>query len=180
MIEGRGCSIGSSLPAVTLFCAGRVRLNGFLMNVTYHCPSCDQGARVTAEPGVASIVCPHCGHSLIAPEGAWEGPRLTRCLCCPSRDLFVRKDFPQRLGVGIVVIGFVASAIAWNYYHIYTTFAILFATALLDVVLYLLFGNALTCYRCGATYRRLEGLDSHRPFDLEIHERYRQQAARTP
>jgi hypothetical protein len=149
------------------------------MNVTYHCPGCDQGARVAIEPSSSAIVCPHCSHSLSEPEDAWSGNRLNRCLCCPSRDLFVRKDFPQRLGVAIVVAGFVASAIAWNYYLLYTTFAILFATALLDVVLYLMFGNALTCYRCGATYRGLEGLDSHQPFDLEIHERYRQQAART-
>ena len=149
------------------------------MNVTYLCPACDKAARVGMETGGRVVECPHCSHRLETPDDAWEGRRLTRCLCCPSRDLFVRKDFPQRLGVAIVVVGFVASAIAWNYYRVYTTFAILFATALLDVVLYMLFGNALTCYRCGATYRGLEGLDGHQPFDLEIHERYRQQAARS-
>ncbi len=148
------------------------------MNVTYACPACDQAARVEILPGGEAVECPHCGHRVEAPADAWDGPRLMRCLCCPSRDLFVRKDFPQRLGVAIVVAGFIASAIAWNYYLVYTTFGILFGTALLDVVLYLLFGNALSCYRCGATYRGLEGLDSHQPFDLEIHERYRQQAAR--
>lgn len=148
------------------------------MNVTYVCPACEQAAWVEIEPGGAAMGCPQCGHRVEAPSDAWDGTRLTRCLCCPSRDLFVRKDFPQRLGVTIVVAGFIASAIAWNYYMVYTTFAILFGTALLDVVLYLLFGNALSCYRCGATYRGLEGLDSHQPFDLEIHERYRQQAAR--
>ncbi len=37
------------------------------------------------------------------------------------------------------------------------TFAILFATALIDVVLYLIVPDALMCYRCGAMYRQAEG-----------------------
>jgi hypothetical protein len=44
--------------------------------------------------------------------------------------------------------------------------------------LYQLVGFALVCYRCHAHYRGVRGLDSHAPFRLETHERYRQQAAR--
>ena len=58
------------------------------------------------------------------------------------------------------------------------TFAILFATALVDVVLYLIVPDALMCYRCGAQYRMAEGMARHGAFNLETHERYRQQAAR--
>jgi hypothetical protein len=108
----------------------------------------------------------------ITPEG------LTQCLVCGSRDLFVRKDFPQRLGVGLVVVGFIASSIAWSQYMTLLTFAILFATALVDVVLYLIVGEALVCYRCHAQYRTVEGVEHHPAFNLETHERYRQQAAR--
>jgi len=112
------------------------------------------------------------------PQGAIADGRVRRCVVCPSTELFVRKDFPQRLGVAIVVLGFAASCVSWHYYHLYLTFGILFATALVDVVLYVLMGESLTCYRCSAEYRGLEGLDQHGAFDLSIHERYRQQAAR--
>jgi hypothetical protein len=92
--------------------------------------------------------------------------------------LFVRKDFPQRLGVTIVVLGLAASCIPWYYSRPLWTFAVLFATALCDLVLYFMMGNALTCYRCGAQYRGLDERDQHGCFDLSTHERYRQQAAR--
>ena len=55
---------------------------------------------------------------------------------------------------------------------------ILFATALIDVVLYVVMGNVLECYRCHAQYRGLPSLEGHEGFNLEVHERYRQQAAR--
>ena len=112
------------------------------------------------------------------PPDAFEGGHLCRCLVCPSTDLFVRKDFPQRLGVGIVLLGIIGSSVAWGYSLPIMTFAVLFATALVDVVLYLLVPDALMCYRCGAQYRLSQGMDRHGAFNLETHERYRQQAAR--
>ncbi|HEY2761947.1 MAG TPA: hypothetical protein VGI75_14420, partial [Pirellulales bacterium] len=58
------------------------------------------------------------------------------------------------------------------------TFGILFATALVDVALYLIVPNALMCYRCGAMYRGAAEIDSHGSFNLETHERHRQQKIR--
>jgi hypothetical protein len=104
--------------------------------------------------------------------------KLCRCLVCPSTDLFVRKDFPQRLGVAVVVLGIVASSVAWGYSLPILTFGILLATALLDVVLFLVVPDALMCYRCGAQYRHAEGMDRHGAFSLETHERHRQHSAR--
>ncbi len=112
------------------------------------------------------------------PRGAVEHGQLRRCVLCPSSDLYVRKDFPQRLGVTLVVVGFAASCVAWHYYALYWTFGILFATALVDVLLYVICGEALQCYRCGAIYRDVPGMDEHSPFSLDVHERHRQQAAR--
>ena len=103
-------------------------------------------------------------------------PVLRRCLVCPSKELFLRKDFPQRLGVGIVVAGFVASCVTWAWQLLVPTFAILFGTALVDVMLYLLMPECLTCYRCAARYRGAGG--PHGGFDLETHERHRQQRIR--
>ena len=112
------------------------------------------------------------------PSGAFDGEQLCRCLVCPSTNLFVRKDFPQRLGVGLVILGIVGSSVAWAYSLPIVTFAVLFATALVDVVLYMIVPDALMCYRCGAQYRMAEGMTRHGAFNLETHERYRQQAAR--
>jgi len=147
------------------------------MNVTFSCPHCDQGVRLGISPDTMALECPHCRHSVAVPSGAIEAGQVHRCLVCPSTDLFVRKDFPQRLGVGIVTVGIVGSCITWAMSEIEATFAILFATALIDVVLYLIVPDALMCYRCGAMYRQA-GESGHGPFNLETHERYRQQAAR--
>ena len=106
--------------------------------------------------------------------------RVQRCLVCPSSDLYVRKDFPQRVGVALVGVGIVGSSIAWYHGDLLWTFGILFATALLDVLLYALVGDALMCYRCHAQYRGCEGMEVHGQFDLETHEKYRQLAARMP
>ena len=112
------------------------------------------------------------------PASAVADKRITRCLVCPSTELFVRKDFPQRLGVGLVILGFSASSFAWAYYQVLLTFAILFVTALVDLVLYVLMGQSLMCYRCGAQYREVSRDGRHGAFDLETHERHRQLTAR--
>ena len=148
------------------------------MNVTYACPRCESTIRGAWDADTAGIVCSHCQLAILPPAEALDQGRLRRCLVCPSTELFVRKDFPQRLGVAIVVAGFIASSVAWYYYMTYLTFGILFATALFDVLLLALVGNSLVCYRCGAEYRDVEGIEEHGAFNLETHERYRQQAAR--
>ncbi len=148
-----------------------------MANLTASCPYCEHTFRAELEVG-ATLACPECRKVLqpACPTCEPHGP--TSCLVCPSQELFVRKDFPQRLGVGIVVTGFAASSWAWYQHQIVLTFAILFATALVDVILYLVMGNVLECYRCHAQYRGLTSLEGHEGFNLEVHERYRQQAAR--
>jgi hypothetical protein len=103
---------------------------------------------------------------------------VARCLVCPSTDLFVRKDFSQALGITIIVIGFALSTVAWYYHQVIATYAILFATALIDAVLYLVMGNVLQCYRCEAQYRDVASLEDGPEFDLTVHEKHRQQEAR--
>jgi hypothetical protein len=134
--------------------------------------------RTEVVPADRAIGCPSCQRSTAIPDDAFDGEALQRCLVCPSTDLFVRKDFPQRLGVAIVIVGIVGSSIAWGYTWIVATFAILFATALVDVVLYLVVPDALMCYRCGAQYRMAPGMSRHGAFNLETHERHRQQVSR--
>ena len=149
------------------------------MNVTYHCPACHKPVRAADHGRVDRARLPRIAtsKSRFRPRPI-DGQRIDRCLVCPSTDLFARKDFPQRLGVALVVLGFVGSSIAWANYQVFWTFAILFATALVDLVLYIVMGESLTCYRCDAQYRGFEEIERHGGFDLETHERYRQLAAR--
>lgn len=148
------------------------------MNVTYACLACHATVDNDFATDTSSLACPRCGSELTVPSDAVAGTRVKRCLICPSTDLFVRKDFPQHLGVFIVAVGIVGSSIAWFYTNILWTFGILFLTALADVLLYALVGDTLMCYRCHAQYRGVDEMDSHGAFNLETHERYRQMAAR--
>jgi hypothetical protein len=148
------------------------------MNLTFACPQCEQSARTDLPADASELTCSHCQTTISIPPRAFVNGELTRCLVCPSRDIYLRKDFPQRLGVLIVVAGFAASSVTWAYSRPIWTFAILFATALVDVVLYLLMPNAVACYHCGAVYRRLPHSDRYTGFDLETHERHRQQKIR--
>ena len=148
------------------------------MNVTFACPECDAANRSEFTPQTERLDCAACGHQTRVPNEIVEGNRVIRCLACPSTDLFVRKDFPQRLGVTIVVLGFIASSVAWYFYYTLASYAMLFGTAAIDVLLYALVGNSLVCYRCHAEYRQVEPADHQGSFNLETHERYRQEAAR--
>ena len=147
------------------------------MNVTFRCPHCHHTAHADFGPQQPDIACPSCGANWTVPADACTD-QLRQCLICPSTELFIRKDFSQSLGVGIVVIGIVVSSIFWAYHMPIWTYAVLFTTALIDVVLYLTVGNVLQCYRCQAQYRNVPGLDNHGGFDLETHEKHRQQRIR--
>lgn len=149
-----------------------------MMGVTFRCPHCDRLVEQPLAPLPEELSCPACAARWPVPAKALSDGKLRQCLVCPSRDLFVRKDFSQRLGLAIVVAGFALSSVFWYYRMPLWTYGVLFGTALLDVVLYLVVGNVLECYRCHAQYRGLPGLEDYAPFDLETHEKHRQQQAR--
>ena len=167
------------------------------MRITYACPACHATTSIDGIENRDSLECSACQSVLPIPPDAFavrdggdtQPPRLQRCLACPSLELFVRKNFPQRLGVAIVVAGLAASCVAWANRELMATFGILFSTALLDVVLFLFMPNCLSCYRCGARYSG-NGVANHHgdpaagsnqfgAFDLETHEKHRQLVART-
>jgi len=148
------------------------------MNVTFACPACEAASRVEFTEQTRELPCAHCGQKIAIPEGAYVNQHVERCFVCPSEDLFVRKDFPQRVGVLLVAIGIIGSSIAWYYSSPVWTFIILGGSALLDMALYSMVGNCLMCYRCKAEYRGLTGLTEYEPFNLETHEKHRQQLIR--
>ena len=78
------------------------------MRITYACPACHATVVVDGIEARATLDCPACGAVITVPGDAFTAgtpPHLRRCLVCPSTELFVRKDFPQRVGLAIVVAG---------------------------------------------------------------------------
>jgi hypothetical protein len=148
------------------------------LNVAFDCTECGGKTRFQPSPETPKIACSQCGRVFTLSAAPDAEGRVERCLLCGCHELYVRKDFPQRLGLTIIVIGFAVSCIPWYFGMWYTTYAVLFSTAVADAALYFLTGNLLQCYRCRAEYRRAAKLDGQEPFNLETHERYRQMAHR--
>jgi hypothetical protein len=151
------------------------------MELTYECPDC--GAVGTASPIESSpvVVCRSCARERPIHPGSFDGGGALRsCAWCATDDLYLQKDFPQGLGLGIVVVGFVISTVFWYYENPIPAYAVLLASALLDMVLYYRVPDVTICYRCLGQYRG-EGSNTDgrfKPFDLAIGERYRQERMR--
>ena len=147
------------------------------MHVSFRCPSCERTAGCEAGPGDSQLRCGRCGWSkpLRTEDIAPGAPR--RCLFCGCNDLWRQKDFPQRVGLAIVALGIVLSTVAWFYMEPLWSLGILMVFALADMLLYVFMRDVLVCYRCGARYS--QATVEERPyFDLEVAERYRQEARR--
>ncbi len=72
-----------------------------------------------------------------------------------------------------------ASSITTLFYRKWwLTWGILIGSAAFDGILYLLVKDAVVCYRCQAHYRGVPAQAHHLPFELTVHERYRQEKLR--
>jgi uncharacterized protein (DUF983 family) len=144
------------------------------VDVCFSCPSCDRPAR-TGVRAPLDWQCPACEHRqhLDAAD-----PALPHCVICGNPELYKKKDFPHWLGMTILVVACVASAFTYLWYEKWLTWAILIGSALIDGALYLAVGDAVVCYRCGAHHKGFTPTGDHRPFELTIGERYRQERLR--
>jgi len=85
--------------------------------------------------------------------------------------LFIRKDFPQRLGVAVVIV-FGLAAIYYFSISVLIAWSILAAAVLIDLVIYAFLGKVTTCYACRAEYRKCPLNPAHEGFDLATSEKY--------
>jgi hypothetical protein len=148
------------------------------MNVTFECPNCHNPQRVEWTDAARPIPCPSCDRTVEPKPGSLQDRQLRACIVCGTEDMYVQKDFPHRLGLAVVAAGIVLSSLAWWRYHYPAALGVLLATAALDACLYYLVGDVTVCYRCLAQFRRFQQNPTHRPFDLAIGERYRQERMR--
>ena len=146
------------------------------MNIRLFCPECEAAGRLTV-PGPGEWQCPRCDHLVRLPQGKTD-PHLSACLACGNHELYRKKDFPHALGMGILVAACLASTITYGLYDKWLTWAILLGSAAFDGLLYLYVKDVIVCYRCNAEYRGVAAAETHAPFELTVHERYRQERAR--
>jgi len=121
-----------------------------------------------------SAVCPGCGRAVeLSLDAAMaEQGRVTRCAACDGVEFFVRKDFPQKLGLALVVVFGLIATVFYSYKMVPAAFATLAALVVIDAIIYLFVGRVTVCYRCRAEYRGVAYDPNVEGFDLATSEKY--------
>jgi uncharacterized paraquat-inducible protein A len=151
------------------------------MDLTYECPQCEAVGRVDRVEAASAATCPRCqAVRALSSQALAEDGSLVACPWCATEDMYIQKDFPHVLGLAIVVTGFAMSTVFWFFYRPVLAFAVLLATAAVDLLLYYLVPDVTICYRCLGQCRGPGSNPDGRfqPFDLSIGERYRQERLR--
>ncbi len=150
------------------------------MELTFQCPSCHKVNLVPALETAEVGTCGRCAEERPLHRELLGAGQLVGCPWCATTDLYVQKDFPQGLGLFIVIVGFVISTVFWYLEMPLVTYLVLLASALLDLVLYYRVPDVTICYRCSSQIRGLGSNAAGRfhSFDLAIGERYRQERIR--
>jgi hypothetical protein len=148
-----------------------------MITARFDCLACGQ-TRDLADVGSGTASPCACGEQSPPNQAAIDGGRLLRCPLCGTDDMYVQKDFPERVGVAIVVTGVVLATIAWARYSWFGTFGVLFGAFAIDWILFHTRKDVTVCYRCLAQFRDAVENPAHRAFDLGVGERYRQERIR--
>ena len=99
---------------------------------------------------------------------------LDACPVCGCTDLFIRKDFPQKLGLIIVAgAGITFMFLAANPHTFYIGAWCLVAAVVVDALLYCFVPKITICYRCRAEFRDVQLNPKHGGFELSVGEKYR-------
>lgn len=132
--------------------------------IAFSCAACGREA-VAGLDGQGR--CTRCGaRRLLALSASLREERTVDvCPACDGAQLYVQRDFNQKAGLAIVVLGG-ALAPFTPYY------ASLFVAAAADAVLYALLPEITVCYRCQAHFRGFRRNPGHAPFDLHLAEQY--------
>jgi uncharacterized protein (DUF983 family) len=138
-------------------------------------PNCPAIVRTPlGDPAPAAASCPACGSGrpLRVDAALVRDGRLELCPACDGREFFVRKDFPQKLGLAIVVAAALISCIFLYQKNLVGVWAVLGGAVLIDAALYFVTGRVVVCYRCRAEFRGLPYNPAIKPFDLATSEKY--------
>lgn len=148
------------------------------MQLIYQCPKCDSPNIEVISAETTGLACSSRDWTREITAADIQNDCPNRCLCCGNEDLWRQKDFPQGLGLLMVLTGGILSTIAWWYVEPVWALGILLVFAAIDMILYAVMNDVLVCYRCRARHRKANIQDDHPRFDLELNERYRQEEIR--
>lgn len=146
------------------------------MQIRYHCPADGCVAIIQYEPledSAPTMKCPRCkvDHPMSISDAVRAGEMVDRCVVCGGRELFIKKDFPQGIGLAVVVL-FGALAIYMFTVNVMLAWAVLAAAAVIDLLIYVVIGRVTACYACRAEYRKCHLNPAHEGFDLATSEKY--------
>ncbi|MGB0716499.1 MAG: hypothetical protein ACPGXK_11505 [Phycisphaerae bacterium] len=146
------------------------------MQIRFHCPKETCVALIEYEPLTAcegEIVCPRCSVpiEIKISDSIREDDMVDACPICNSRELFIRKDFPQVLGLMVVVV-FGLISIYFFSTSLLLAWGVLASAVLIDLVIYAFVGKVTTCYACRAEFRKGKLNPAHELFDLATSEKY--------
>lgn len=114
--------------------------------------------------GPRQVECSRCGSTVSLDPGRLDpSGGLWACQACGHPELYTKKDLPQALGIGVVVVAAVLAP-ATNYVS-------LAVAAALDFGLYLVMPEVVCCYACEAEHRGAASEPRHPRYDREIAER---------
>ena len=102
-----------------------------------------------------------------------EQGAITKCIACGCREVFARKDFPQLLGLSLVIIAGLVSIIFFAYDRVLISMGVLASAVILDSLIYYFTPRCVVCYRCRTEYHEAPVSPSVEPWDLSIGEKYR-------
>lgn len=129
--------------------------------------------RQSALAGSYACACPRCGESVtLNVSDELAAGRVESCPVCRGSEFFIRKDFPQRLGLLTVIIFGVVASIFYYFHNVVATFATLGSLVAVDALIYLFVGRVTVCYRCRAEFRGVGYNPDHGGFDLATSEKY--------
>ena len=145
------------------------------MKILARCPRCDAGLPIFARERPAAITCGGCGRDIeltITPAVAAD-QTVDRCHVCQMADFYVRKDFDPKLGLTIVIVGALISAVFYWFNRDLIAYGILGGAALIDLLVYGRLKDVTVCYRChtefrGAYGRSAPSFDLHTADVLEV------------
>jgi hypothetical protein len=150
------------------------------VELTFSCNNCGAIGHVSPLEEALETVCGQCGAARpIDPQAALRS-ELQFCPVCTTNDLYIQKDFPQGLGLFIVLVGIAISTVFWYYEMPISAFVVLIISLALDFLMYHIVPDVTICYRCLSQYRGVgsNGSGRFQPFDLATGERYRQERMR--
>ncbi|MCG3127812.1 MAG: hypothetical protein CHACPFDD_02684 [Phycisphaerae bacterium] len=144
------------------------------LRLRFHCPHCPAHIDWNAPaPATRTVDCPTCRKTIALagePPATGDGP-LDGCPVCGGSELYVRKDFPQGVGLGVVALAAVLSF--WFLEsHCFLAWGFLLAAVAVDLLLYRLVSFVTVCYRCRAEIRGVARNTAHAAFDLATAEKY--------